>query len=128
MFNHHTPFGVRPPFGNYSHGVEVFPGSRWLVCSGQLGIDVHDVIPQSMQAQTRLCFENLAAILASASMNFSHVVRLNAYVTDRAYFSDYMKVRDQFVSTPPPASTLMVVGGFTREEFKIEVEAIAASV
>ena len=127
MFNHHTPFGVRQPFGNYSHGVEVSPGSRWLVCSGHLGIDVHDVIPESMQAQTRLCFENLVAILASARMNFSHVVRLNAYVTDRAYFSDYMKVRNQFVSTPPPASTLMVVGGFSRAEFKVAVTGALAT-
>jgi enamine deaminase RidA (YjgF/YER057c/UK114 family) len=39
-----------------------------------------------------------------------------------------MKVRDQFVSDPPPASTLMIVKGFARPEFKVEIEAVAARV
>ena len=98
------------------------------MCSGQLGVSVDDKIPPSVEAQTRICFENLTAILASASMSFADVVRLNAYVTDRDYFPAYMAVRDQFVATPPPASTLMVVGGFTRPELKVEVEALAAKV
>jgi enamine deaminase RidA (YjgF/YER057c/UK114 family) len=39
----------------------------------------------------------------------------------------YMKVRDRHVGNPPPASTLMIVAGFTRPEFLVEVEAIAAA-
>jgi enamine deaminase RidA (YjgF/YER057c/UK114 family) len=38
-----------------------------------------------------------------------------------------MDARDRFVASPPPASTLMIVSGFARPEFKVEVEAIAAS-
>ena len=38
----------------------------------------------------------------------------------------YMAVRDRYMALPPPASTLMIVSGFTRPEFKVEVEAIAA--
>ena len=37
-----------------------------------------------------------------------------------------MRVRDDFVSSPPPASTLMIVSGFARPQFRIEIEAIAA--
>jgi len=40
----------------------------------------------------------------------------------------YMAVRDRYVALPPPASTLMIVGGFTRPEFTVEIEAIAAKV
>jgi enamine deaminase RidA (YjgF/YER057c/UK114 family) len=36
-----------------------------------------------------------------------------------------MAVRDRVVGDPPPASTLMIVSGFTRPEFKVEVEVIA---
>jgi enamine deaminase RidA (YjgF/YER057c/UK114 family) len=53
-------------------------------------------------------------------------VRINAYVTDRAHMRPYMDVRDRVVGDPPPASTLMIVSGFTRPEFKVEVEVIAA--
>jgi enamine deaminase RidA (YjgF/YER057c/UK114 family) len=41
--------------------------------------------------------------------------------------SSYMAVRDRYVMQPPPASTLVIVSGFTRPEFKVEVEAIAAT-
>jgi enamine deaminase RidA (YjgF/YER057c/UK114 family) len=37
-----------------------------------------------------------------------------------------MAVRDRHVGDPPPASTLLIVSGFTRPEFVVEVEAIAA--
>ena len=57
-------------------------------------------------------------------MTFADVVRLNAYVTSAEFLGGYMRVRDQFVSDPPPASTLMIVKGFARPEFKVEIEAI----
>ena len=41
--------------------------------------------------------------------------------------ADYMAVRDRLVADLPvkPASTLMIVSGFTRPEFLVEVEATA---
>jgi 2-iminobutanoate/2-iminopropanoate deaminase len=39
---------------------------------------------------------------------------------------EYMEVRDRFVADSPPASTLMIVSGFTRPEFLVEIEAVAA--
>lgn len=59
-------------------------------------------------------------------MALDDIVRINAYVTDRAYLSDYMTVRDRFVGNPPPASTLMIVSGFARDVFKVEIEVVAA--
>ena len=60
-------------------------------------------------------------------MTVADLVRINAFVTDRAYLKPYMDARDRFVSSPPPASTLMIVAGFARPEFKVEVEVVAAS-
>lgn len=125
-FSHHTPTSIRAPFANYCHGIEVPPGSRLLVCSGQLGIDLQDKIPTGSEAQTDLIFENIRAILESADMDLSNLVRINAYVSSREYLPGYMKARDRYVSTPPPASTLMIVSGFAREEFVVEVEVMAA--
>jgi enamine deaminase RidA (YjgF/YER057c/UK114 family) len=41
----------------------------------------------------------------------------------------YMAARDAWVAdlASPPASTLMIVSGFTRPEFVVEVEIIAAA-
>ncbi|WP_417694328.1 RidA family protein [Roseibium sp.] len=120
------PSSVRAPFARYSHGMEVPAGHRLVFTSGQLGITVDDQIPQGVEAQTRVCFENIREILAEAGMDFSDLVRINAYVTGREHMAGYMKVRDEFTRDPAPASTLMIVSGFTREEFVVEVEVVAA--
>lgn len=127
-FPHHTPTSIRAPFANYCHGIEVPPGARLMVCSGQLGIDLDDKIPKGSEAQTDLIFENIAAVLASADMDLTNLVRINAYVSSREHLPGYMKARDRYVSTPPPTSTLMIVTGFAREEFVVEIEVIAAKV
>lgn len=127
MVTYHTPETIRPPFANYSHGVEVPPGHRLLVCSGQLGISADETVPPDVGGQTKLCFENIKAILSSANMTLADIVRINAYVSDRRHLKGYMEARDAFVRTPPPASTLMIVSGFAREEFLVEIEVLAAA-
>ncbi|MEJ6784487.1 RidA family protein [Aminobacter sp. Piv2-1] len=120
------PKSIKPPFARYSHGVEVPAGKRLVLCSGQLGIGLDDTVPEDAGAQAELCFRNISAILGEASLTLNDVVRINAYVTDRIHMRPYMDVRDKLFSDPAPASTLMIVSGFTRPEFKVEVEVIAA--
>lgn len=122
-----TPAGIRAPFARYSYGVEIPPDHRLLVCSGQLGIDPDDRIPDTIEDQTHLCFRNIAAVLREAGMTLADLVRINAYVTSRDCLAGYMMVRDQYISDPPPASTLIIVAGFARPEFLVEVEILAAA-
>jgi 2-iminobutanoate/2-iminopropanoate deaminase len=121
-----TPEAIHPPLANYSHAVYVPPGARWLLLSGQLGIAPDGAMPESFEAQTAQCFQNIGTILADAGMGFSDLVRLNTYLTDPADLSAYMAVRDRYVGDPPPASTLLVVQALARPELRIEVEAVAA--
>ena len=104
-----NPATIHPPFANYAHGVEIGPGARLVFCSGQLGIARDGTVPESVESQAHLCFRAIAAILGEAGMTLGDVVRLNAYVSSAEYLGGYMKVRDEFVGAPPPASTLMVV-------------------
>ena len=128
MFRATTPKGIRPPFANYSHGIEVPAGYRLAVLSGQLGAGADDTVPEAAGDQAAICFGNVDAILAAAGMTRANVVRINAYVTDRVHMAGYMAARDAWIGglDPPPASTLMIVSGFTRPEFKVEIEVIAA--
>ncbi|MCR9124269.1 MAG: RidA family protein [Phyllobacteriaceae bacterium] len=127
MLIHRTPDAIRAPFAKYSHAVEVPPGTRLLFCSGQLGIAPDDEVPAGTEPQTRLCFSNIDAILRDAGMSLANVVRINAFVTGREHLAPYMKVRDELFGDPAPASTLMIVSGFARPEFTVEIEAIAAA-
>jgi 2-iminobutanoate/2-iminopropanoate deaminase len=117
-----NPTTISQPLARYSHGVAF---GDWLVSSGQLGAELDGTIPDDVEAQCVLCFENLKAILAAAQMTFDDVLRFNAFVTDREYFPVYGKVRDRYVAGSDFASTLVIVSGFTRPEFKVEVEITA---
>ena len=122
-----SPQGIHPPFAPYSPGIEVASRSRLVFCSGQLGISVDAKIPPDCAGQTKLCFDNIRAILAEAGMGLENVVRINAFVTGREHLKPYMEVRNSLFAEPYPASTLMIVSGFARPEFVVEIEAVAAA-
>lgn len=122
-----TPPSLRPPFARYSHGIIAPAGGRMIVTSGQLAMRPDGTIPDGAQAQAEQCFAQIDAILRDAGAGRDAVLRVNAFVTDRAHMSDYMAARDAYFGavTPPPASTLVIVSGFTLPEFLVEVEVTA---
>lgn len=124
-----TPGSVRTPFGRYAHGVEIPAGWRLLQTSGQLGMHADDSIPDDAYAQASLCFLNITRILKDGGMKPEDVAHISSFVTDRKYFPEYMRARDEFVGNASrlPSSTLVIVSGFTRPEFKVEVEVLAAA-
>ena len=126
-----TPSSIAPPFARYSHGVEVPAGARLVRTSGQLGLSGDGTVPEAPFDQAQICFGNIAAILAEAGMGAADVIHVSAYVTDRAYMQGYMQSRDAFLAEVPddqlPSSTLVIVSGFTRPDFKVEVEVWAAA-
>lgn len=125
-----APAAIAPPFARYAHGVEVPAGHRLVVTSGQLALRADGTVPEGAEAQAALCFANCAAILAEAGMGPANVIRINAFVTDRAHAAGYMAARDAWLEGVArlPASTLVIVSGFTRAEFVVEVEVTAAAV
>src|SRR3954447_9756346 len=108
-----SPASISPPFARYSHGIAVPAGHRLVFTSGQLGIAADGSIPADCEAQADLCFANIAAILAEDGMRLADIVRVNAWVTDRVHMQGYMRSRDRQFPGTPPASTLMIVSGFT---------------
>ncbi|MCY4303574.1 MAG: RidA family protein [Aestuariivita sp.] len=125
------PDCIAPPFARYSHGVEIRSAARLVRTSGQLGWDVNGKIPVSPFEQARNCFNNILAILLEADMDETHICHVSSYVTNREYMADYMKARDLFFAERPdenlPSSTLVIVSGFSRPEFKVEVEVWACA-
>lgn len=124
-----TPPGIAAPLARYAHAVEVPPGARILRTSGQLGMAPDGTVPTEAAAQAALCFANIAAILAEGGMGPANICHITAWLTDRADLPAYMAARDAFMVgvTEPPASTLLLVSGFSRPEFKVEVEVWAAA-
>ena len=123
-----NPEAIAPPFARYVHGVLVPDGAQLICTSGQLGMAKDGSVPEGVRGQADICFQNIDAILSEGGASRSDVIRLNAYVTDRRHLADYMAARDKWLAGAErlPASTLMIVSGFTRPEFLVEIEALAA--
>jgi enamine deaminase RidA (YjgF/YER057c/UK114 family) len=118
----------RDPLG-YSHVVEV-RGGRTIYIAGQIALDGEGKLvgPGDFRAQTVQVFENLKARLEEGGATFQDVVKLNYYLTDASDLPSLRDTRNRYLNTDnPPASTLVVVKQLFREEFLIEVEAVAVA-
>ena len=121
------PSTVHPPFAEYSHAVLIQNHTFQLLISGQLGVTLSGAIPDNLEEQAVLCFTAIEEILNSAGMTRDNTVKITTYLTHSDYLKPYMSIRDQWVKeiNPRPASTLLIISGFSRPEFKIEIEATA---
>jgi enamine deaminase RidA (YjgF/YER057c/UK114 family) len=112
----------------YSH-VAVVTSGRIVFIAGQVAFapDGTFVGEGDPRAQAEQVFMNLQSALEAAGGDFSHVVKLNFYVTDVTHLPFYREVRDQYINTAqPPASTAVEVRNLFRPECLIEIEAVAA--
>lgn len=82
-----SPDTIAPPFARYAHGVEIPAGWRIVRTSGQLGLR-DGAVPEGAEAQARICFDNITAILAAAGMDAGDVFHLSAFVTDRSHMAE----------------------------------------
>ncbi|KGM49383.1 RidA family protein [Pseudooceanicola atlanticus] len=122
------PADIAPPFARYAHGVAASEMGGIMVTSGQLALADDGTVPDGAEAQAALIFANLDAILREGGTDREHILRINAFVTGREHMAGYMAARDAWLADVAhlPASTLMIVSGFTRPEFVVEIEVMAA--
>ena len=111
MLKKHTPTHIAPPFGRYSHGVEVAPNAAWLVISGQVGVAPSGDLGDGIEAQCDLAWRNVLAILEQAGMGPDNLVKVTVFLTDSDYVGAYRDARDRYIGDARAASTLLVVSG-----------------
>lgn len=127
-FSSLVPSSLAPPFARYAHGVVIEAGQRLIRTSGQLALARDGTVPDGAQAQAELIFQNIDAILADGGMSRADVCHISSFVTDRQHMAGYMAARDAYLGDVPnlPASTLIIVSGFSRPEFLVEIEVMAS--
>lgn len=126
MTKTYNPDSVAPPFSNYAHAVEAPGNARWLYVSGQLGVAKDGSVPADFAGQAEQAFRNVIAILKDAGMGVTDIVRINAYLTDKADIGDYRGIRDRMLNDHATASTMLVISALAAPQFKIEIEVVAA--
>ena len=121
-----NPDTIHKPFG-YSHVAQVRAG-RPVYIAGQVAMDRDGELvgPGDVDAQATQVFENLTAALASVGATWNNVVKLTYFLIDASALPAIRAVRDRYVNTEhPPASTAVEVRRLFRDEYLIEVEAVA---
>lgn len=119
-----NPPGLSTPT-TYSHIVR---DGKTLYIAGQVGADAQGkVAGTGMVEQLEQVLKNLQTALKSQGADFSHVAKINIYVTDVDAFRapDAAAVRAKYFGTNRPASTLVGVTRLASPEYKVEIEAIA---
>ena len=81
--------------------------------------------PGDITAQTRQVCENVKAAVEAAGGTLADVCRVDVFITDMRHFDAIHAVRRAYFGDPPPASTMVVVSGFTHPLALIEITAIA---
>ncbi len=122
---HINPPGLAVP-GAYTHLVEA-TGGRTLYLAGQVALDRdrNVVGVGDFGAQARQVFENLRTALAAGGATFDDVVKMTMYVVDMSEIDALREIRTEFLGETRPANTLVQVVRLAREDFLLEVEAIA---
>ncbi len=125
------PSTIAAPLGAYSHAVRARPGEVMFI-AGQVAVDANgDLVgPGDAAAQTRQALANIGAILESVGASFANVVELTSYVVGREAIQGFIDGRTEFFPKAFPTgeyatNTLLVVSGLVREEFLVEIKAIA---
>lgn len=121
-----SPATIAAPRG-YSHVVETSSPGRTIYLAGQLGLKPDGTLAGGdFRAQATQAFENVKAALASVGADFSHVVKINNYLTDIGNLQAYFEIRDRYVNTAaPPASTTVAISSLAMPGAVYEIEAIA---
>lgn len=128
---HLNPSELSKPTG-YTQVVTV-TGGKLVFIAGQVGLDAKgEVVGKGdLAAQTRQVYANLKAALAAVGARPKDLVKTTTFVVN--YRPEMLPVireaRSAFFGpdAEPPASTLVGVQALAREEFLIEIEAIAAA-
>lgn len=99
--------------GTYSQAVKC---GKTVYVSGQISLDPvsGELVQQSMEAQIRRVFDNLQAIVSAAGANFSHISKLNVYLTDLGNFVLLNKIMGEYFTEPYPARAALQVSALPK--------------
>jgi enamine deaminase RidA (YjgF/YER057c/UK114 family) len=122
-----APDSIAPPAANYAHAILSEGATVWLHTSGVVPIRPDRSVPESVEEQAEVVWQNLAAILQDATMGLSDVVSITTYVVIEHLPSLpwIMQARDKALGGRRVASTLVTVPALANPAWKLEIALIA---
>ena len=126
-----TPHAAQP-IGAYSQAIRA-KAAEFVFIAGQVALDADgDLVGhEDVAAQTRQAFDSIGRILEGVGASFSNVLEFTTYLVGRASIEPFIEARSELFRTlypdaDYPPNTLLIVDGLLREEFLVEIKAVAA--
>lgn len=123
----HDPAAAPAAAGGYTQGFSIAGPARLLFVSGQIPVDREGGVPAEFDAQCRLVWHNLGAVLADAGMGLRDRVKVTTFLSDRRFAAANAAVRREVLAGHQPALTV-VLAGIYDPRWLLEIEAVAARV
>ena len=125
-----NPDSMGKPIAPYSNIARV-KASEFLFIAGQIGADRDGKVAADFEGQCAQVFANIGAALASQGAGFANIVEFTTYLVHSQDIAKFAQYRSReyprlFGGGHYPTNTLLIVDRLVREEFLIEVSAVAA--
>lgn len=115
--------GAPSAIASYSQAIDA---NGFVFVAGQVGIDPGTgALVDGFTAQAERALRNIEAILDSAGLSMSDVVKTTCLLADVTNFPAFNEVYARFIGDPPPARATYAVAALPLGAL-IEIEAIAA--
>jgi 2-iminobutanoate/2-iminopropanoate deaminase len=119
-----NPIDIYAPVGLYHHGVLTTGATKVLHISGTCGIAPDGKVPDDLEAQLTLIWQNIDKILREAGMGPTNIVKVTSYLTHPSQRLANGKVRQAFLGDHKVAATSIVVQ-LLNDHWFAEIEVVA---
>lgn len=124
--NHPSPNAVHPPVTGYHHQVEVGSWRRWVVLSGQVGVQPDGQVSQDPIEQLVVALENVRQNLFAADLRVDDVVKLTFHLVGDVDKQRLHEVVAGWLAGHAPAMTMLFVAELAEPGYRVQVEVWAA--
>ncbi len=109
LIPHNPTEGIYSTGGDWVHAMEVRGAERMLFVSGTMGLRGDFTAPPTLEEQLECVWNNIRAVLASASMTVDNIVRLTSYLRDASYAEANAQARIEALGDRRIPTTAIVV-------------------
>ncbi len=97
-----------------------------LYCSGQIAIDpaTGNLLTQDIATETKQVMKNIAAVLAAANMDFTHIVKCSIFMSSMDHYAAINEVYARYFTSNPPAREAVAVKTLPKE-VNVEISVVA---
>ncbi len=120
-----NPAQIFSPSARQSHGIVHSARARRLIIGGQFGIFPDGTVAEGIETQFQAAWDNVAAILADAGMEFHNLAHICVYVTVSGSIHVHRQALDTMLGGHRPVINYIEVVGLAQPEFLVSIEAEA---